>query len=264
MKIILSRKGWDSGCGGRASPVFPDKTIQSLPIGCTPGSPLYGDIHPHAVGTQGHPDLADLIAPAAYPARYKVLPFAHLDPDLERGAYARDAGWTPCFGQENSSGAAAYLDNQGVGAGDLFLFYGWFDDVTRHPAGWRGSGNDRFLVWGWLQVGDIFHNPTEGNTPPWLHYHPHVIHGTSYKKNRIYVATRRLSVPGIPPSKFPGGGVFGVEANSRLISSTPGKRGRYPSRLPAGISLPSKHRQEHVIRAKDEDASRWVASLFEA
>lgn len=262
MKIILSRKGWDSGYGGRASPVFPDKSIQSLPIGCTRGSPLYRNIHPHAILTQGHPDLADFLTSYPPNPQYPVLPFAHLDPDLERGAYMRKADWTPCFGQQ--SGAAAHLDNEGVGPGDLFLFYGWFDDVTRHLTGWKCSGNDRYLVWGWLQVDRISPNPTTGNTPPWLHYHPHVVQGGTYPNNRIYVAAQWLSVPGIPPSKIPGGGVFGVEAKSRLISSTPGKRGHLPSRLPDRISLRTKFRQEHLIEANDEDAHRWIASIFTA
>lgn len=32
MKIILSRKGFDSSVGGVASPLFPDGTLLSLPI----------------------------------------------------------------------------------------------------------------------------------------------------------------------------------------------------------------------------------------
>ena len=32
MKTILSREGFDSGYGGRASPIFPDHSIASYPI----------------------------------------------------------------------------------------------------------------------------------------------------------------------------------------------------------------------------------------
>ena len=32
MKIVLSRKGFDSACGGVASPIFPDGGYVSLPI----------------------------------------------------------------------------------------------------------------------------------------------------------------------------------------------------------------------------------------
>ena len=32
MKLILSRKGFDSSCGEQASPIMPDGTLLSLPI----------------------------------------------------------------------------------------------------------------------------------------------------------------------------------------------------------------------------------------
>ncbi len=51
--------------------------------------------------------------------------FAHLDPDLRPEALAsRPKDWRPAFGQ--SSAAATLLINQGVGVGDLFIFFGWF------------------------------------------------------------------------------------------------------------------------------------------
>jgi hypothetical protein len=39
MKVILSRKGFDSASGGMPSPILPDGTLISLPIPCDrPGS----------------------------------------------------------------------------------------------------------------------------------------------------------------------------------------------------------------------------------
>ena len=32
MKVILSRKGFDSSCGGQVSPILPDGTLLSMPI----------------------------------------------------------------------------------------------------------------------------------------------------------------------------------------------------------------------------------------
>jgi hypothetical protein len=43
MKIILSRKGFDSTSGGVPSPIFEDGTMISLPIPYKTGVP-YGDI----------------------------------------------------------------------------------------------------------------------------------------------------------------------------------------------------------------------------
>ena len=44
MKIILSRKGFDSGYGGIASPVLPDGTLLSLPIPTTEMGITYDEL----------------------------------------------------------------------------------------------------------------------------------------------------------------------------------------------------------------------------
>jgi hypothetical protein len=44
VNIILSRKGFDSGYGGWASPIFPDGRILSLPIPASNGSVSYDDL----------------------------------------------------------------------------------------------------------------------------------------------------------------------------------------------------------------------------
>ncbi|MEZ4682601.1 MAG: hypothetical protein R2932_51180 [Caldilineaceae bacterium] len=53
MKIILSRKGFDSSSGGVASPILPDGTLLSLPIPDATGPITYADLEwqGHAVGT---------------------------------------------------------------------------------------------------------------------------------------------------------------------------------------------------------------------
>lgn len=44
MKIILSRKGFDAGYGGIASPVLPDGTLLSLPIPTTEVGISYNEL----------------------------------------------------------------------------------------------------------------------------------------------------------------------------------------------------------------------------
>ena len=44
MKIILSRKGFDSGSGGCPSPIFPDGSLMSLPIPDKKSQVTYGEI----------------------------------------------------------------------------------------------------------------------------------------------------------------------------------------------------------------------------
>ena len=258
MRIILSRKGWDGGFGGKASPVFPNGTIQSLPIDCWPTSPLYANIFPRAVVAQGFSDLGAFIG--AYHTRWGTThPDAHLDPDLESGAYVRATGWLPCFGQQ--SGAATHLDNKHVRVGDLFLFYGWFDDVAATGARWVSLGNDRFVIWGWLQIGTIEVPP---HVPPWLKYHPHVVNAPHFSgNNRIYVSAPTLTSVDTS-AKWAGGGAFTNEHPNRNLTALLGKRGTYPTRLPKWFSgSMSRHRQEHVVdTAGIPHAHAWLSSIF--
>ena len=47
----------------------------------------------------------------------------------------REPGWRPLFGQEGA--AETHLANQGVGTGDVFLFFGLFRPVEKAGDGWR-------------------------------------------------------------------------------------------------------------------------------
>src|SRR5688572_5013123 len=111
MKIILSRKGFDSVAGGVPSPIFPDGTMFSLPI------PDYG----YADGPRRH--YKDVDTPRGNLGtivhdltEYKIDPSSrvHLDPDLYEGSLQpRPEDWRPAFGQ--ASAAEKYLQNQEVG-----------------------------------------------------------------------------------------------------------------------------------------------------
>lgn len=258
MRIILSRKGWDGRFGGKASPVFLNGTIQSLPIDCWPTSPLYANICPRSVVAQGFRNLGAFIR-AYHTGWGSSHPDAHLDPDLESGAYARSTGWLPCFGQQ--SGAATHLDNNYVGVGDLFLFYGWFDDVLTTGVRPVSRGHDRYVIWGWLQIGSIAVPP---HIPAWLNYHPHVANASHFSRNnRIYVSSPTLTRVNTS-AKWAGGGTFTNEHPNRNLTAVLGKRGTYPTRLPRWFSASmTHHRQEHVVdTAGIPQAHAWVSSIF--
>lgn len=123
MRIVLSRKGFDSVNGGKPSPILPDGTLFSLPIpDATETSGItYADINlcrGESIGTIVE-DLTNLCV--------RQNQFAHLDPDLRRAAYPRISGWRPLFGQ--AGGDQTHLTLQGVTLGDVFLFFGWFRQV---------------------------------------------------------------------------------------------------------------------------------------
>src|SRR5579863_6503541 len=131
MKIILSRKGFDSGIGKVPSPILPSGQLCSLPIPETVSSenaPRYRDIL-----YDGQP-LGKLVSDLT---RGNISPDtpAHLDPDINSASVPRLPGWRGVFGQAGA--AERHLQNQGVEAGDVFLFYGWFRRVERSGGTYR-------------------------------------------------------------------------------------------------------------------------------
>ena len=148
MKLILSRKGFDSQAGGCPSPIFPDGTLYSLPIPYDPSEITYGDLW------HGDTNIGEMVADLTH-NRFGPKDHAHLDPDSHHAAYPRQEGWRPLFGQ--SGAAQGHLDNQDVQAGDLFLFFGLFQRVEKTSGRWgfvKGAPRQHIL-WGWLQIGEI-------------------------------------------------------------------------------------------------------------
>jgi hypothetical protein len=199
MKLILSRKGFDSSSGGAPSPIFPDGTMISLPIPDKSSTIAYKDIAGNACAPIGElvQDLAKL--PATH--------FAHLDPDLSAHSIPRAEGWRPLFGQEGA--AESHLENQGVGPGDVFLFFGLFRRVEKTAPGWRYVPGSRpmHVIFGWLQIAervDVANWPTEA---AWALYHPHS-RKPPHPTNVVYVGAERLALPGLKSGAIPGAGLF--------------------------------------------------------
>lgn len=181
MKLILSRKGFDSGSGGGPSPVLPDGTMVSLPI---PDAAMRRRITYHDIAARDG-SIAEL-ALALGVASEVVDGGAHLDPDLDPSARPRPAGWCPSLGQAGA--AAAHLANQGVGPGDLFVFWGLY----RHTAlvddrlCWDRGRAPFHAIFGWLQVGEVVDLERDA-VPSWAAEHPHVVFPLR-QRNTLYVA----------------------------------------------------------------------------
>ena len=122
MKVILSRKGFDSANGGIASPIFEDGTMLSFPI---PSKDHDKDKIAYEELTCNKILLNELLENLGY----KGDKYCHLDPDLDSTRRVVSvAGWKPAFGQINQS--ASYLLNNKIDEGDLFLFFGNFRHVV--------------------------------------------------------------------------------------------------------------------------------------
>lgn len=152
MRLILSRKGFDSAAGGVASPIFPDRTMYSLPIQAAGAQKSYREL-----GKGGRTGCAiGTVVEHLTGGRVSGDALAHFDPDLDEGTLPRLAGWRPCFAQTSSS--QSHLASCGVDIGDLFLFFGWFRQVTQQSSrGWSFAPGTRnqHVVFGWLQIGEI-------------------------------------------------------------------------------------------------------------
>ena len=192
MKIILSRKGFDSANGGIVSPIFDDGTMVSLPIpSCdtdTYGDLLFKDI-----------EYADILQDL----KYKGSINCHLDPDLEQDRRKNKIpGWFPSFGQID---AASYLRNINIEVGDIFLFFGNFHFVEEKNGKYkymRKTGdfykdNDLQVIWGYLQVGEIITDPMKQKEIWW---HPHANeYRINNNTNIIFKAAEKLSIDKTKP-----------------------------------------------------------------
>lgn len=237
MKIIFSRKGFDQKLGTVASPIFPDGGLCSLPI------PSHEDQrHPPAPKYRVRfkdlfyrdKDLGSIIEdltfnPRTQRPRIKADGCCHLDPDLIRADRHRKPGWLPMFGQSNQ--AAAHLLNHGVQPGDLFLFFGWFHRVREVNGHFRFDAKklDGHVVFGWLQVGEIWCQFDSTYPPKWARPHPHLrddirdVYSLSKPIDAVFMAKRSLELPGIR-SHLSGGGIFRTYNDDLCLSSSDPRR----------------------------------------
>lgn len=192
MKIILSRKGFDSGAGGYPSPLFIDEEYHvSLPIpedihgNSIDTGITYSDIYMKKGNT--YADVMDSLGIKGFEKRY-----VHLDPDLNAGIKKnRDDNWRGIFGQCSTS--QGHLSNQKVEEGDLFLFFGWFKDVKKINGKHEFvNKTDKQVIWGYLQVGKIDSISKEENYEEWKLSHPHYYY-RNRRKNTAYIASEKLS-----------------------------------------------------------------------
>lgn len=184
-----------------ASPILPCGCLCSIPI-------PYGNGIPYSKIQFGKRPLPEICS--GLKSDWKG--FAHLDPDLRPESATRPSGWRAAFGQ--SSAAAGHLEKQGVGEGDLFLFFGWFRKTERSNGGLKFVSGDpgRHVIYGWLQVGRVFRVNEQKQLPNdllFLQEHPHFRFLKSEKgRNTIYVSSQS----GL------GAGLFGAASEELVLT----------------------------------------------
>jgi hypothetical protein len=197
MKIVFSRKGFDSTAGGYPSLIFPDGTLFSIPIPSTGDKYKYKELDAHYEGDSIQSILNDLTnnqircqewLPCDYSSGEQ---FCHYDPML----YSEPSFTGIALGQVNA--AEGHLRNQNVGKGDIFLFYGWFRRVSKSDGTWGYTENepDVHLIWSYMSIGDVIRLDTNDQQDSalgrysFLVSHPHVGEQGS-NKNSIYISDK--------------------------------------------------------------------------
>lgn len=234
MKVVLSRKGMDAACGGLPSPVLQTANgWQAFPL---PIPYAVSNVHYHDVTLFENHTAWDFIKDVA--PRFKHAHSCHLDPDLRyESLRQRPPDWQPAFGQV--AAAQTHLENNGIGVGDLFLFFGWFQfaewrdgkfvyQTDAYPSGFHA-------IYGYLQIGKIY-KPAQDEIPHSLLYHPHIQHRHEaiFKtaNNAVYTATDRLQLFQNPMPQ-PGAGMIPFHQN--LILTKRGSANRTVWQLPNTI-----------------------------
>ncbi len=170
MRIIFSRKGFDSSYGGAPSPIVDGRPV-SLPI---PGS--RGE-----TTTYAELGIGQLVETTTR-GRMSRTASCHHDP-----MFADGLCW---FGQVNQ--AQGHLRNQGVGTGDVFLFFGLFAEPE--------TAERHHRIFAAMTV-SCFGSPEEirmhssWREPP--HAHPH-LHGDWEASNTLYHGTASLAQTASP------------------------------------------------------------------
>lgn len=234
MKIILSRKGFDSKYGGYSSPILPDGRMISLPIPQKDDSIRYSDLRLDKNKT--YYDIMKELDIKGFDGR------CHLDPDIYSSVKIRDNQWKPLFGQ--SSHAQSHLNNKEVREGDLFLFFGTFRKTIITDEGklkFDLKDRPKHIIFGYLQIEKIIRKNEE--VEDWMEYHSHCSPNRDWKKNNtVYVATKKLSFN----PNLSGAGVFNYDKSLVLTAEGLSKsRWKLPEFFRGKISY---HKNKHWNR----------------
>jgi hypothetical protein len=233
MRIIFSRKGFDSTAGGFASPIFPDGTLFSIPIPSSCDDLSYSNLS-FEYENDSIQSIINDITGCKIKHNKRLIPCnysnneqrCHHDPmvipNLQRLA----------LGQANN--AESHLRKQGVDVGDIFLFYGWFRQIEKLEGRWQYSPRspDIHLIWSWMEIGeklDARSNKSRDDAIfncPSLKAHPHLTSslGQAYLPvNSVYVSEKSALLKNL---------------KSRCLTDCANYRGRSTWRLPAYFNQP--------------------------
>lgn len=273
MKIILSRKGFDSSYGGYPSLILPDGKMVSLPIPSSNDNFSYADLQ-----------ISENLTYMEYMKKISVKirdkksilldeeTRCHLDPDLDRKVLKlRESEWRGCFGQAGA--AQAVLDKHQIDVGDVFLFFGWFNTVCEEDGVLSFSKGDGFhAIYGYLQIDKKYYTAVDSMVPEWAKYHPHMIERRRIRPNNcIYIAKEYSSWD----TSIPGYGCFWYDEKLRLSQKGMSRSKWSLPELFRGLKIAyhsadswkenyfqSAHRGQEFVIQENDDVTQWAIDLI--
>ena len=266
MKIIFSRKGFDSQFGKQPSPVLPDGTLLSLPI------PRKGDINTFGELFYEGKSYFDIIKELKPTTTLTAIDTCHLDPDIRKDIeLPQPKDRVSIFGQCDA--ALTVLKKHDVKKDDIFLFFGWFQETEYAKNGtlrYKKDAPHLHIVYGYLQIGEVYSCSEE--VPSYVQHHAHLSSSfADVKNNSIYVAANRFTLN----KSHPGAGCFTYHPDLVLTSEGMTRSRWKPhsffkqamtyhhSKSFCGNYFQSAAQGQEFILEGSEDLTDWVKNLVE-
>ena len=192
MKVILSRKGFDSQSGGIPNLILPNGDLLVFPIPSEYGDYTYQDI---SYGEKTYYEILSEINPRLGEKLKNSK--CHIDPDIQDCYCQPMENWKPAFGQCGIS--QKHLEKENIGIGDVFLFFAWFRQ-TEYKNGRLQfvskkdtSTYDKHIIYGYMEIGQKLTDSSQIKNE--YKYHPHADeYYLKKEQNTLYLPSEHFSM----------------------------------------------------------------------
>lgn len=272
MRVILSRKGFESTHEGIPSPILPDGTLLLLPKPDNDGYVSYKEFY--CEGTSYYD-----IAVSLDSKMQDVLKDARCNSScyIAKSDHRPPLKWFPAY--LRTGPLESHLNRQRVSVGDLFLFYGCFRQTeydANHHLRFVPNAPEQNIIFSYFQIGAIIKNLSFISSHFQWPLHTLIDKDTSIQ-HTIYLPTKKLSYNNQQP------GFDILSYSQKLVLTKPGLH-YYQWQLPDFLCAPDvkisyhNNRNNGFLSGKDYfksssigeefvihgtyDLQRWVHSLI--
>ena len=159
MKIIFSRKGFDSSAGGFPSLIFPNDTLYSVPIPGKLNLKKYCELEFKYKNYRIQDVLNDLTKKRIYiNGKSKQCDYNNCEFSCHHDPYFIKTNQSNLIALGQVGIALKHLENQNVKKGDIFLFYGLFRKVIYKNNQWLYNENFKpiHLIFSYMKINEIY------------------------------------------------------------------------------------------------------------